>query len=104
MEQGHKEELKFPDFDKIIMHCKTIISLKFPKYGNSWIGKDYEFGTQALQMDNRFWQKRLQTEVDEFMKADSPENVEKELCDIINVCCMIYENTKWYRDPYWRYG
>lgn len=101
----HREEIQFPDFDKIIMHCKTIMSLKFPQYKNSWLYTEYEFGMQSLGfIDRKFWQKRLKVEVKEFLEAETAEQAKKELCDIINVCSMIYEKTKTYFDPYWRYG
>lgn len=98
------EQLEFPDFDKIIMHCKTIMSLKFPEYKNSWKDVDYDLGFFEGFNDNRFWQKRLQDEVNEFLKAKTTEDTRKELADIINVCCMIYEQVTYTRDPNWRYG
>jgi len=99
-----EEKIEFPDFDGIIMHCKTLMSLKFPEYKNSWKEKDYEFQIQSLQLDNEFWQKRLKEEVKEFLEAKTVEQARKELADIINVCAMIYEKCVWHPDPNWRYG
>jgi len=99
-----QEELEFPDFDKIIMHAKTIMSLKFPQYGNSWKYTDYDLGYWHEFSDFRFWQKRLKGEVKEFEGAKTVEQARKELVDIINVCCMIYDQCCYTGDPNWRYG
>jgi len=99
-----EEQLEFPDFDKIIMHCKTIMSLKFPEYKNSWKSIDYDFGFFSGMSDNRFWNKRLQDEVQEFLSSTRREDAMKELVDIINVCAMIYEQCTYTQDPNWRYG
>jgi len=101
---NNKEELEFPDFDKIIMHCKTLMSLKFPQYKNSWKDTIYEFQMHELKLDNEFWQKRLKQEVKEFLEADRVEDARKELADIINVCAMIYEKCTFTPDRYWRYS
>jgi len=98
------EQIKFPDFDKIVMHCKTLMSLKFPEYKNSWVDMDYEFQMHTIKIDNEFWQKRLKGEVKEFLKADNVEDARKELADIINVCAMIYEKCTFTPDRYGRYG
>jgi hypothetical protein len=74
----------FPDFNKIITYCKFIMKGKFKQYGNSWVGYDY-----VKNME--FWDKRLRDECREFINS-SPHTRKKELADIINVACMIYEN------------
>lgn len=85
-----EEQIIFPDFEKITMDCKTYMALNFPEYKNSWDEKDYEFNQQIFQLDNEFWQKRLKGEVKEFLKTNNIEDARKELCDIINICSMIY--------------
>ncbi len=80
------------------------MELKFPDYKNSWNDLDYEFQIHSLKYDNEFWQKRLKAEVKEFLDADNVEDAQKELCDIINMCCMIHEKCIHTPDPYWRYG
>jgi len=96
--------IEFPDFESIIMHCKTLMSLKFPEYGNSWKEKDYEFQQHIFQLDNKFWDDRLKQEVKEFLKAKNVADARKELADIINICSMIYEKCTFTSDRYWRYG
>ena len=98
------EQIKFPDFNNIIMDCKVLMSLKFPQYKNSWVGKKFTYGTQALPDANEFWKERLMGEVEEFLKANTAEQARKELCDIINVCSMIHENCEQVYDKFWRYG
>lgn len=99
-----KEKIQFPDFDSIIMHCKTLMSLKFPQYGNSWVTTDYDMGFYHGFSSNRFWENRLKGEVEEFLKAKTVAEAKKELADIINVCSMIYEKCIATQDPNWRYG
>ena len=98
------EQIKFPDFENIIMHCKTLMSLKFPNYKNSWTEMEYEFQQHELKINNEFWQKRLQGEVKEFLKATTVEEAQKELCDMINVCAMIHDVCIHTPDKFWRYG
>lgn len=99
-----QEQIKFPDFDKIIMHSKTLMSLNFPKYKNSWTDCDYEFQQHQLKLYNEFWNKRLLGEVDEFLQSTNVEDARKELADIISVCSMIYEKCIYTPDRHWRYG
>jgi len=98
------EQIIFPDFEKIIMECKTYMTLNFPKYKNSWNDMNYEFQQHMYAPDNEFWQKRLKDEVKEFFKTDNVTDARKELCDIINVCSMIYNKCTFTPDRYWRYG
>lgn len=97
-------KIKFPNFEKITMHCKTLMSLHYPKYGNSWNDCKYEFQQHELHSYNKFWQDRLRVEVKEFLKAETVEDARNELADIINICSMIYEKCTYTPDRHWRYG
>ena len=75
-----------PDWDKLLTDCKEIIEKKFKDYGNSWI---------ELKPNHHFWMQRLEGEFNEWARSrhtGEPEEIQKELCDIINVCAMIYTN------------
>ncbi len=83
--------IKFPDFNKIINHCKLVMNIKFKQYGNSWV--DLRYDPSTTSSENEFWIKRLDTEFKEFLNAKTVDESKKELVDMINVCSMIYENT-----------
>lgn len=98
------EEIRFPDFDSIVMQCKVLMSKQFPKYKNSWTTTSFDFGNCVFDTNRDFWYNRLKTEVKEFLKADTASSAKYELIDVINVSSMIYEQAKQVRDPYWRYS
>lgn len=79
----------YPEFMKIFGRCKSIMIAKFILYKNSWIN----FG------DMKFWKRRLEREVDEIWKAKNKEDYKKEICDVINVLAMMYENAESYEPP-----
>lgn len=99
-----QDKIVYPDFKKIIDNCKNIMLEKFPQYKNSWTTMDYDLGQCRGWSENKFWDKRLTTEVEEFFKAKTIAEARKELEDIINVCAMIHEQLTFTKDPNWRYS
>ena len=103
MQEITSPKIKYPNFKEIINECKKQMKIKFPDYGNSWDDREFTFG-YSPEVDNEFWKKRLKTELKEFLKSNDVDDAKKELIDIINIACMIYEKSIYYRDPNWRYG
>lgn len=98
---GSEEQIKFPDFKRIVERCKEKMEKKFPDYKNSW--------TKMYYFDNpTWWNKRLMVEVQEFIDAKGQTDKYEELIDIMNICAMIYQEMGNFADPSyqytWRYG
>lgn len=73
----------YPNFEKITKDCQKIIEQKYKEYGNSWVNCN----------DIKFWQERLQTEIDEIETATTEEEMTEEILDAINILCMMWHNT-----------
>lgn len=73
--------MMYPDFIKIIWACRTKMDDVYAKYHNSWVNY------QGLQ----FWKKRLEDEIDEIWQAESFEQYQAEIIDVINILSMMYD-------------
>ena len=70
-----------PHFEKIIPLCIRELDIKFPDYGNSWMG-----------VNKGYWIKRIGNEVEEYEKSMTPQSEKRKLLNIINMCAMAWDN------------
>lgn len=81
----HENDVHFPDFDKIVEHCRITMRSKFFEYGNSW---------EQVMWSRQDWTTRLEGEFAELKKTTNVYEVMQELIDIINIASMWFERIK----------
>lgn len=85
-----EEACQQPNWRQIVEQGKAKIELKFPEYGNSWVGS---------QLPPSWWKQRLLKEIDEIFELPfSPEDRQKEITDAINILAMMHTNCN---QEYW---
>jgi len=79
-------DIEYPDFKKIIQHCKSNMKLKYKQYGNSW--------NDQVNITWEWWEKRLKNEVNEIKNAEYDYDKMSEIVDAISILAMMYEKAK----------
>ena len=84
VEQKHAlKDIEYPDFKKIIKHCKSNMKEKYPEYGNSW--------NNQVTISWEWWEKRLKNEIDEIKQCGYDYDKMSEIADAISILTMMYE-------------
>ena len=70
-----------PDFEVIIPLCQRELDIKYPEYGNNWVG-----------FKSEYWVPRIANEVDEYKNSMSRASEKRKLLNIINLAAMAWHN------------
>lgn len=77
------ESVVYPNYETLVKIAKRKLEENFKEKSNSWMGFT----------DIHFWKEKLQEEVDEIWEAESSEEMDQEIADVLNIIAMIYMNS-----------